>query len=470
MRHLPIFLDVQAAPALLVGGGRVAARKLALLRSAGARVTVVAPSACPEIVAQAERGEVAWLQRVFDPADVAGMRIVFAATDDDQANEAVGRAARAAGMPVNVADDGPRSSFILPAIVDRSPLLVAVSSGGVAPMLATAVRARIEALLDDSWARLARFAERWRQAIRAHRPALAARRKLYEWLLEGPVAEAVRAGREPEADRLLGAALSTEAPAPRGFVSLVGAGPGDPELLTLRALRALQSADVILADRLVGPGILARARREAEVVDVGKTPGGPGATQEHINRLLVHHARRGRRVVRLKGGDPLVFGRGGEEAAWLARHGIPFEIVPGITAALGCAAYAGIPLTDRRHAQTLHFVTAHGSDAADRIDWRRLAGRNQTLVVYMGVAAAARVSERLLTAGLSPATPAAVIENGTLPEQRVLLTVLAGLAGAVAAQAIRSPALLVIGEAAAEAARLGWFGAPPQVDAIRRTA
>jgi len=470
MRHLPVFLDVETAPALVVGGGRIAARKVALLRSAGAQVTVVAPTACPELAGLAARGELAWHPRAFEPADVSGARVVFAATDAEAVNEAVAVAARAAGIPVNVADDGARSSFILPAIVDRSPLLVAVSSGGAAPMLATAVRARIEALLDSSWSRLARFADRWRAAIRAARPAIAARRRLYEWLLDGPVAEAVRAGREPDADRLLEAALAQESPPPRGFVSLVGAGPGDPELLTLRALRALQSADVILADRLVGPEILARARREAEVVDVGKTAGGPGAWQERINRLLVHHARRGRRVVRLKGGDPLVFGRGGEEADWLARHGVAFEIVPGITAALGCAAYAGIPLTDRRHAETLHFVTAHGADAADRIDWKRLAGRRQTLVVYMGVAAAARVQERLLEARMTPATPVAVIENGTLPGQRVLLTELGRLANAAAASEIRSPSLLVIGEAAAEAARLGWFGAPAIAEEVRKTA
>jgi uroporphyrin-III C-methyltransferase/precorrin-2 dehydrogenase/sirohydrochlorin ferrochelatase len=470
MRHLPVFLDLASAPALIVGAGRVAARKIALVRSAGAAVTVIAPSACPEIAVQAARGELDWRPRAFDPADIAGARVVFAATDVDAVNDAVAAAARAAGIPVNVADDGPRSTFILPAIVDRSPLVVAISSGGTAPMLATAVRARVEALLDQSWSRLARFADRWRAAIRLARPAVAARRQLYEWLLDGPIAEAVRAGREPEANRLIESALAVDAPPPRGFVSLVGAGPGDPELLTLRALRALQTADVILADRLVGPEILARARREAEVVDVGKVAGGAGASQERINRLLVHHARRGRRVVRLKGGDPLVFGRGGEEAAWLARHGVPFEIVPGITAALGCAAYAGIPLTDRRFAETLHFVTAHGADAADRIDWERLAGRRQTLVVYMGVAAAARVRERLLAARLPAATPLAVIENGTRPGQRVLLTDLAGLEAAVQVHAVRSPALLVIGESAAEASRLAWFGAAPVVEEVRKTA
>ncbi len=470
MRHLPVFLDLQDAPALVAGGGRVAARKIVLLRSAGASVTVVAPAACPEISTQAARGELAWVPRAFAPEDVAGRRVVFAATDDEAVNDAVASAARAAGIPVNVADDGARSSFILPAIVYRSPLLVAVSSGGTAPMLATAVRARIEALLEQSWSRLAQFADRWRAVIRARRPAVPARRRLYEWQHDGPVAEAVRAGREPEADRLLEAALAEPSPPARGFVSLVGAGPGDPDLLTLRALRALQAADVILADRLVGPEILARARREAEVVDVGKSAGGPGESQERINRLLVHHARRGRRVVRLKGGDPLVFGRGGEEAAWLARHGIPFEIVPGITAALGCAAYAGIPLTDRRFAETLHFVTAHGADAVDRVDWQRLAGRRQTRVVYMGVAAAARVQERLLAARLPAGTPVAVIENGTRPEQRVLLTDLGGLAGTVASSAVQSPSLLVIGDTAAEAARLGWFGQSPVAEAVRKTA
>src|SRR5688572_14931437 len=470
MRHLPIFVDLQRAPALVVGGGRVAARKITLLRSAGADVTVVAPSAGPAIIQAAEQGELRWHRRDFAASDVAGMRIVFAATDVAAINDAVAVAARAAGIPVNVADDGARSSFILPAIVDRSPLLVAVSSGGVAPMLATAVRGHIEALLDESWSRLARFAERWRAAIRRRRPALPARRALYEWLLDGPVAQAVRAGRVADADRLLERTLAADAAPGRGFVSLVGAGPGDPGLLTLRALRALQSADVILADRLVGPEILAHARREAEVIDVGKSAGGHGERQEHINRLLVHHARRGRRVVRLKGGDPLVFGRGGEEAEWLARNGIAFEIVPGITAALGCAAYAGIPLTHRQHAHSLRFVTAQGADSIDRIDWGSLAVRRETLVVYMGVACAARVAASLRAARMSPATPVAVVENGTLPGQRVLVTSLAGLAAAIEAHGIGSPALLVIGEVASHASRFGWFGAPPLVDALRETA
>src|SRR5262245_34611441 len=343
MRHLPIFLDLQGAPALVVGGGLVAARKLALLRAAGADVTVVAPQAAPAIAHLAEHDEIRWERRAFVACDVNGMRVVFAAASDTAVNDQAARAARAAGIPINVADDGDRSTFIMPAIVDRSPLVVAISSGGAAPMVATAVRARLEARLDHSWTRLAQLAGRWRDRIRARRPGLSARRKLYESLLDGPVADAVRAGRDAEAECRLEEALSEPQATPRGIVSIVGAGPGDPELLTLRALRALQRADVILADRLVGRGILALARREAELIDVGKGTGGHGTSQERIHRLLVLHARRGRRVVRLKGGDPFVFGRGGEEAEYLAGEGIAFEIVPGITAALGCAAYAGIP-------------------------------------------------------------------------------------------------------------------------------
>jgi uroporphyrin-III C-methyltransferase/precorrin-2 dehydrogenase/sirohydrochlorin ferrochelatase len=470
MRHLPIFVDLQQAPALVVGGGRVAARKIALLRSAGADVTIVAPSAGPAIIQAAEQGVIRWRRRDFAASDVAGMRIVFAATDVAAINDAVAVAAQAAGIPVNVADDGARSSFILPAIVDRSPLLVAVSSGGVAPMLATAVRGHIEALLDESWSRLARFAEGWRATIRRRRPTLPARRAFYEWLLDGPVAQAVRAGRETDADHLLERTLEADAAPGRGFVSLVGAGPGDPGLLTLRALRALRSADVILVDRLVGPEILALARREAEVVDVGKSTGGQGESQEGIHRLLLHHVRRGRRVVRLKGGDPFIFGRGGEEAAVLAQHGVAYEIVPGITAALGCAAYAGIPLTHRGLAQSVHFVTAHGADAVDRIDWRRLAGRHQTLVVYMGLATAAGVRERLLAARMPATTPVAVLENGTLPGQRVAVTDLANLTGTIAAHDLRSPALLIVGDVARQAATLGWFGAPPLAMSARASA
>jgi uroporphyrin-III C-methyltransferase/precorrin-2 dehydrogenase/sirohydrochlorin ferrochelatase len=395
------------------------------------------------------------------------MRLVFAATGDGPVNAAIAAAARETNVPVNVVDDATLSSFIMPAIVDRSPLLVAISTGGAAPVLATRLRARIEALLDESWGRLALFADRWRRRIRTAVPDLWMRRRFYDWLLDGPVAAAVRAGRESDADRIVETQLGRKAETPAGKVVLVGAGPGDPGLMTLRALRALQQADVILTDRLVSAEILGLARREAEVIDVGKQSGGHGARQGRINRLLVVHARRGRAVVRLKGGDPFIFGRGGEELEYLKRHGVAYEVVPGITAALACAAYAGIPLTHRDHAHGLQFVTAHCRESLDRVDWRGLARPGQTLAFYMGVAELEAVRDRLIDAGLPPATPAALVENGSRPEQRVIVTELAALAAAARRHAISTPALLFVGEVAGLALRLAWFGREPVVDACR---
>jgi uroporphyrin-III C-methyltransferase/precorrin-2 dehydrogenase/sirohydrochlorin ferrochelatase len=469
MRHFPAFLDLQSAPVLIVGGGEIAARKLVLLSQTGASVTVVSPTITAGISGRAKEGGLRWLARRFEAADVAGMRIVIAATGDRDINAAVARAARETGIPVNVVDDAALSTFIVPAIVDRSPLVVAISSGGVAPMLATRVRALIENLLDESWGRLALLTERWRVRIRSGFADPAARRRFYDWLLDGPATVLVRAGREWEADRLLAERLTAVSP-PTGSVTLVGAGPGDPGLLTLHALRALQAADVILVDRLVSPQVLARARRDAEIIDVGKTPGGHGARQECINRMLVAEARRGRRVVRLKGGDPFIFGRGGEELEYLRRHGVAYEIVPGITAALACAAYAGIPLTHREHAQGLQFVTAHCRESMDCIDWRGLARPGQTLAFYMGVAELAAIRDRLTAAGLSPATPAALVENGTREGQRVVVTHLAALPEAARRQAIGSPAMLFVGEVAALATQLNWFGAAPVLEAASQAA
>ncbi len=466
MRHFPVFLDLQDAPVLIVGGGEVAARKISLLREAGAAITVVAPQLSPSIETRVLQG-MDWIPRRFESADVRDMRLVIAATDDRELNAAVAEAARNANVPVNVVDNAKLSTFIVPAIVDRSPLVVAISSGGAAPMLATRIRARIEAMVDESWGRVAQFADRWRINMRAALPDLRVRRQFYDWLLDGPVAAAVRAGRESEADRLIESELANGPKTPAGKVMLVGAGPGDPGLLTLHALRALQQADVILTDRLVSKEILAVARREAEVIDVGKEPGGHSEKQDRINRLLVVHARRGRFVVRLKGGDPFIFGRGGEELEYLYRHGIAYEIVPGITAALACAAYAGIPLTHREHAHGLQFVTAHCRESLDNVDWRGLARPGQTLAIYMGVADLAVVRDRLIEAGMSPTTPAAMVQNGTLPQQRIVVTELAQLPDAAHRQAIASPAMLFIGEVAGFAAQFAWFGREPIVDACR---
>ena len=466
MRHFPLFLDLQDAPVLIVGGGEVAARKIALLREAGATITVVAPDISTSIETRVVAG-MDWIPRPFEASDVSGMRLVIAATDDREVNAEVAQAASSANVPVNVVDDATLSTFIMPAIVDRSPLVVAISSGGAAPMLATRIRARIEASLDESTGRLAQFADRWRMNMRAGLPGLAARRRFYDWLLDGPVAAAVRAGREADADRLVERELAKGANTPIGKVMLVGAGPGDPGLLTLRALRALQQADVILADRLVSQEILAMARREAEIIDVGKEPGGHAAQQDRINRLLVVHARRGRSVVRLKGGDPFIFGRGGEELEYLHRHGIAYEVVPGITAALACAAYAGIPLTHREHAHGLQFVTAHCRESLDDVDWRGLARPGQTLAIYMGVGELAFVRDRLIEAGMPVKTPAALVQNGTLPQQRIIVTELQALPEVAQRQAVASPAVLFIGEVAGFADRFAWFGCEPILDACR---
>jgi uroporphyrin-III C-methyltransferase/precorrin-2 dehydrogenase/sirohydrochlorin ferrochelatase len=327
------------------------------------------------------------------------------------------------------------------------------------------VRERLEALLDGSLGALAGFAAGWRTRLKQALPQAGERRRFIRWMLEGPAAASLRRGRRDEADALVRAALEEPSRPRPGSVTLVGAGPGDPGLLTLRALRALQEADVILHDRLVSPEVLELARRDATRVSVAKQAGGGGASQDDINRRMAELAEQGLRVVRLKGGDPLVFGRGGEEFAYLRTRGIPCEIVPGITAAFACAAYAGIPLTDRRYARVVSFATAHDETALDAIDWSAIAGEGRTLALYMGVATLPALVRRLLLRGIGAGMPAALVENGSLPAQRVVVATLGSLAEAARRHELRSPALVFVGAAAGEAARLHWFGAEPIVDA-----
>jgi uroporphyrin-III C-methyltransferase/precorrin-2 dehydrogenase/sirohydrochlorin ferrochelatase len=467
----PLFLDLRGRRVLVVGGGAVARRKVTALLEAGARVRIGAPALDDGLRARAEAGEIEHVEGRFEPAWLAVAWFVVAATDDAAVNAAVAEAAAARRLWANVVDDAARSSVHMPARVQRGPLQLAISSGGGAPMLARHVREQLEAQLDESWSQLARLLARQRRLIRARHPDVAARRAFFDRLFDSDVHALLRAGRERDARSRLRELLLADAPPRRGRVVLVGAGPGDAGLLTLRALRVLSQADVVLHDRLVGADVLARARRDAEFIDVGKTAGGPDSTQAHadtqsrIHALMLEHARAGRTVVRLKGGDPFVFGRGGEELEYLAAHGIEFEVVPGITAALACAAYAGIPLTHRAHARSARLVTAHAKDAGDEPDWASLAAPSQTVALYMGVAAAPRVAERLIAHGLDPATPVAIIENGARPEQRVITGTLARLPALVDAHAIASPALLVVGAVAALATRLHWFGAAPLVDA-----
>ena len=458
MRFFPLFLDIDGRDVLVVGGEAAAERKALVLAGCGARVTVVA--ADPGDGLTAAEGRLRLLRRPFRPGDVGGKALVVSASSDADLDAAVAAAARDRDVPVNVVDRPALCTFVWPAIIDREPLTVAVSSGGAAPLLARSVRSRIEALLPQRLGRLARFADRFRGAVKATRPSGIARRRFWDRFFTGAIAEQVLAGDERGAGEQMLALINRrdeEEPA-KGIVHLVGAGPGDPELLTLKALRLLQEADVIIHDRLIGPRLLDYARRDAERIDVGKAPGRHAIPQDQINALLLHHACAGARVVRLKGGDPFVFGRGGEELAFLRQHGIAVAVVPGITAASGCAAAAGIPLTLRGEAQALHIVTAKAENGDAALDWPALAGDGRTLCVYMGAAAAGRVAERLIEAGRDPATPAAVIVNGTLPTQRLAtgwlrdLAMLAHAAGA-------GPALIMIGETVRHAP--AWREAAP---------
>lgn len=458
----PLFADLNGRAVLVVGGGAVAGRKVEALLHAGARPRVGAPYLSPPLRELAEAGRIDWLPGLFDTRWLAeDVWLVIAATDTGAINQAVARAAEAQRLFVNVVDDAQLSRFHVPAVVERGALQIAVSSGGAAPMVARHVRRRLEELFDGAWGQLTALAGRHRPAIRARFPDTAARRRFFDRLLDGPVLDLLRRQRPADAESALRQAMADEPPATAGSVVLVGAGSGDPGLLTLAALRALNQADVILHDRLVSADVLQLARRDADRIEVGKSARGHSTRQEHIHALMLEHARAGRRVVRLKGGDAFVFGRGGEELQFLRAHGIAYEVVPGITAALACAAHAGIPLTHRDHAQQLRLVTAHCRESLDTLDWHALAAPRQTLVFYMGVAALARIQAQLLDAGLPAATPFALVENGSRPGQRVVSGHLRHLADAAATHAVQSPALLVVGEVAALADELHWFGQAP---------
>ncbi|MDO1529713.1 siroheme synthase CysG [Fulvimonas sp. R45] len=462
----PLFADLHGLPVLVVGGGAVARRKAAALLEAGARVTVGAPRLDAELAQWADDGRIAWRRGGFVPDWLDGMWLAIAASGDRALNASVAAAADARRIFANVVDDAALSRFHVPAVVDRAPLVVAVSTAGAAPALSRRVRETLERTLDHALGALAALAQRHRARILRCHADLAGRRAFYDWLHDGPVLPLLRNARPREAEQALLAALEAGTGAPRkGSVALVGAGPGHPGLLTLQALRVLNEADVILHDQLVGRGILALARRDAERIDVGKRCGGRRVTQERIHRLMLAHAREGRRVVRLKGGDPFVFGRGGEELAFLRRHGVTCEVVPGITAALACAAFAGVPLTHRGLAQSVCLLTAHGKDAADTLDAAALADARQTLAVYMGVERVEALAARLLALGRAADTPVAIVENGSLPEQRVIAGVIGDLPQLAKRHRVRSPALLIVGAVAACAREHAWFGEPPAAPA-----
>jgi uroporphyrin-III C-methyltransferase/precorrin-2 dehydrogenase/sirohydrochlorin ferrochelatase len=458
----PLFADLRGRTVLVVGGGAVAARKVAALLEAGASVRVGAPELEPGLQALADSRRIVHRAGRFQPWWLDSVWLVVAATDDAAVNRSVADAAAVRRLLVNVVDDAELSSFQVPAVVERGPLQIAISSGGGAPMLARRLREQLETQFDESLGALAALLVRQRERIRALLPDLSARRRWFDRLLDGPVPGLLRQRQAEQAEAdLLHSLRDLSDVASFGSVALVGAGPGDPGLLTLRALRLLNQADVILHDRLVSKEVLALARRDAEFIEVGKEAGNHHTTQQRIHELLLEHARNGRRVVRLKGGDSFVFGRGGEELEFLRAHDVSYEVVPGITAALACAAYAGVPLTHREHAQSVRLLTAHCQSSIDSLDWRALAQERQTLAVYMGVAELEQLRTNLLAHGRAADTPFALIENGSRPEQRVIVGTLEQLPDVARQHAVVSPALLILGEVAALAEKLHWFGAAP---------
>ncbi|MFQ6004919.1 MAG: siroheme synthase CysG [Woeseia sp.] len=450
MDYFPAFLNIRGRPCLLVGGGVVASRKADSLLAAGASLTVVAPEIGPRLERLAASGRITHLARGFRTADLTGYWLVVNAGDDRQTGRRVFEAADEARVFCNSVDDAANCSYLTPAIVDRSPVVVAVSSGGAAPLLVRKIRAQIETILPARIGRLAALAGEWRERVKKRFHDSLGRRRFWELMVDGPVHDDVLAGRMQSARQMMASLLDSGARSPRkeGEVWLVGAGPGDPGLLTMRAFKLMQRADVIVHDRLVSEEILALARRDAEKIPVGKSPGCKSATQEEINELLVRLARDGKRVCRLKGGDPFIFGRGGEEMAALGQAGIRNQVVPGITAAAGCAAYAGIPLTHRDMSQSVAFLTAHGKDSVDRLDWRSLARDRQTLVLYMAVRRFGDIQRHLIRHGRGPHTPIAIIERGTTDDQRVIHGRLDELTGLAGRHDIVAPAILVIGEVA----------------------
>ncbi|MCX4198162.1 siroheme synthase CysG [Methylobacterium organophilum] len=415
------------------------------------------PSIEPQLAELVEAGDGECLDRGYDPQDLQGCVLAIAATDDEPLNAAVSQHANALGMPVNVVDSPQLCSVIFPAIVDRSPLVIAVSSGGDAPVLARLIRARIETWIPAAYGQLAGLAKQFRAQVKAKFANVQQRRVFWEETFQGPIAEQALAGCSAEAERLLAEKLAGAAPRALGEVYLVGAGPGDPDLLTFRALRLMQQADVVLYDRLVAPAIIDLCRRDADRIYVGKQRSEHAVPQEQINQKLVTLAKEGKRVLRLKGGDPFIFGRGGEEIEELAAHGVPFQVVPGITAASGCAAYAGIPLTHRDHAQSVRFVTGHLKDGSCDLPWAELAAPAQTLVFYMGLVGLPVICQQLIAHGRSADTPAALVQQGTTTNQRVFTGTLETLAQRIAQEQVQAPTLLIVGEVVQLREKLAWF-------------
>lgn len=457
-----MFMNVHALPAVVVGGGTIAARKVRRLLDANADITVVSPELHKSLQEAAAQGRIRHLTREFVADDLRAARIVIAATNDPATNALVAAAASERGLLVNIADDPSAGNFIMPSLVDRSPLLIAISSGGTSPVLSRLLASRIEAFVPQTYRQMAVIAGRYREQVKARIYGWRERRRFWEKMLSGRFGELVLQGRTADAQDALESAISTgDTATPSGDVYLVGAGPGDPDLLSLRALRLMQLADVVLYDRLVSDAVMSLVRTDAERIYVGKQRSDHAMPQQTINEQLVVHAQAGKQVLRLKGGDPFIFGRGGEEIQTLADAGIAFQVVPGITAAAGCAAYAGIPLTHRDHAQACMFVTGQLQDGSIDLNWQALVQPQQTVVIYMGLLGLPIICHQLMAHGLSPDKPAALVSQGTTRQQQVLTGTLESLPTMVADQPVKPPTLIIIGDVVRLREQLAWFETEP---------
>jgi uroporphyrin-III C-methyltransferase/precorrin-2 dehydrogenase/sirohydrochlorin ferrochelatase len=463
LEYLPVFLNLKEANVLLVGGGVVGTRKARLMLRSGATLTVLAPVITSELQLLLEQTGGTWITGSYNETSLSSTKkpvLVVAATPNQSVNERVSIDAKNSGVPVNVVDSPDLCTFIFPSIVDRSPLIVAISSSGRSPVLARVLRRKIEAMVPAAYGALADFAGRIRTLVKQEIPQESPRRLFWEQAVEGSIGELVLAGREEEALEQLQHQLKNQSEQSCGEVYLIGAGPGDPDLMTFKAVRLLQSADVVLHDRLVSDAIVDMARRDAERIYVGKSRADHAVPQQEINQLLVDLALQGKRVVRLKGGDPFIFGRGGEEIELLAKHNIPFQVVPGITAASGAACYSGIPLTHRDYAQSVRFVTGHLKDGSLDHDWDQFQNKTETLVFYMGLAGLPQICVQLQAHGRSADTPIAMVERGTMAEQRVLTGTLGTMANIVETEKPTAPTLIIVGDVVRLHASLSWFGKP----------
>lgn len=454
MEYLPLHFNLEGRLCLLVGGGQLALRKADLLVQAGARLRVLAPAIDGDLQSMADKGAHEVLKRPYEAGDAEGVVLVVAATDDSELNARVSEDARTLNVPVNVVDRPDLCTVIFPAIIDRSPVTLSVSTGGLSPVLTRYLRQMIEAMVPAGYSRLATFLGERRDWLKEQFPDTEMRRRVTEKFMDSAGMGQAMNGNFEAADEY----LQREGEDKAGEVYLVGGGPGDPDLLTLKALQLMQKADVVLYDRLISPAIMTRVRRDARKESVGKSPTEVSVPQEKINERMVELALEGHRVLRLKGGDPFIFGRGGEEIETLVEHGIPFQVVPGITAASGCASYAGIPLTHRDYSQSVRFVTGHPKDGKVELEWSEFAHKNQTIVFYMGLGGIRNICEKLIAHGREPSTPVALVSRGTRPEQQTLVGTLEDMPDKVATREIKTPTLIIVGEVVKLHDKLRWTG------------